>query len=296
MRGWGGLLRLDAMSTLTPDDPAKTSSLSTSATGAAKALVKGIALIDTVASASAPVRALRLAEMVDMPRPTVQRLLDVLIEAGLMQGNAVAGYTLGPHLAVWGQSYLDSLDLREQALEWMSRLSAETRETCFLGVRDNNQVLYVAKVDGPQPVRPAALVGMRNPLHSTAIGKILLSWAPEQTIREYTQGELEQRTPNTITDKHRLLEELEAVRQQGFAFDEVENEDGVRCVAAPIRDHRGEVAAAISVSAPAYRFSIEDLRHLTPRAVAAAHEISVRCGYGPLSSLGPTDPEDGDRA
>lgn len=258
-------------------------------TGSAKALVKGVALVKAVAAAPAPVRAGRLAEIVGIPRPTVQRLLDVLIDEGVFQGNVDAGFSLGPRLAVWGQGYLDSLDVRQQAVELMRQLSEGTRETCFLGVREHSQIVYVAKVDGPQAVRPAAWVGASNPLHSTAIGKALLCWAPDETVCEYSAAHLERRTENTIVESRLLAKELEATRQRGYAIDNVENEEGVRCVAAPIRDHRGEVVAALSVSAPAYRFSLHDLRQLAPRVLVAAEELSKRCGYSPATKVSRTE-------
>jgi DNA-binding IclR family transcriptional regulator len=250
-----------------------------SPTGSAKALVKGIALVDTVAASDS---GLRLADLVDvsgLPRPTVLRLLEVLREHGLLSLDQSGGYSLGPRVAVWGQHYLDGLDVRTQAEDLMQALAAETRETCFLGVRDDLHVLYVAKVDSPQAVRPAARVGGRNPLHSTAIGKALLGFAPTDVARTYLSGPLERKTVNTITDPERLKAELARVRERGYSTDEIENEEGVRCVAAPVRDHRGSVVAAISVSAPAYRFGSDDLPRLAPRVISAAEELSRRIGH-----------------
>jgi len=122
-------------------------------------------------------------------------------------------------------------------------------------------------------------VGGRNPLHSTAIGKALLALGPEQLVEPYLQGSLEVKTPNTIADPQRLLVEFENIRQRGYSVDDVENEDGVRCVAAPGRDHTGLTVAAISVSAPAYRFELEDLPRLAPQVIAAAQELSRRIGF-----------------
>ena len=162
----------------------------------------------------------------------------------------------------------------------MRRLAEQTRETCFLGIRDDRSVLYIAKADSPQAVRPAAGVGARNPLHSTGLGKALLAFAsPEADVAYAEGGPLEVKTPNTIVDPGRLATELERTRARGYAIDDVENEDGVRCVAAPIRDHAGEVIAALSVSAPAYRFALEDLPALAPDVVAVAAEISARIGF-----------------
>ena len=254
-------------------------STATSASGTAKALVKGLTLVDVVAAADGPVRLGELVGASGLPRPTAVRLLDVLLEQRVLQAAAGGSYALGPRLAGWGQRYLDGLDVRAHAEVLMAELAAQTRETCFLGIRDRRSVLYIAKADSPQAVRPAARVGTRNPLHSTGIGKALLAFAPPEEALSYADGPLEVKTPNTIVDGEQLADELDRTRARGYAIDNVENEDGVRCVAAPIRDHAGEVIAALSVSAPAYRFALEDLPALAPDVLAVALEISSRIGY-----------------
>ena len=150
----------------------------TSASGSAKALVKGLALVDVVWAADEPVRLADLVAASGLPRPTVLRLLDVLLEERVLQPVADGSFALGPRLALWGQRYLDGLDVRAHAEDLMRALAERTRETCFLGIRDDRSVLYVAKADSPQAVRPAARIGTRNPLHSTGIGKALLAFAP----------------------------------------------------------------------------------------------------------------------
>jgi DNA-binding IclR family transcriptional regulator len=251
-----------------------------SAQGAAKALAKGLVLVDLVAE-HAPIRLTELVEQSKLPRPTTLRLLDVLREHGVVEASSEGTYVLGSRVASWGHRYLDRVDLRRQAADLMEVLAADTRETCFLGVRDDLQVFYVAKADSPQAVQPAARAGSRNPLHSTAIGKSLLAFGTEEVLERYLSQPLISKTANTITDPARLREELAATRARGYSIDDVENEDGVRCVAVPVRDHAGSTVAAISVSAPAYRFELSDLPQIAPRVVAAAEEISRRIGYVP---------------
>ncbi len=249
------------------------------ASGGAKALVKGIAIVDAIAAAQRPPELADLLDASGLPRATALRLIEVLLDHGLLRRDDRT-YALGPQLAVWGQRYLDALDVRAQAADLMRALAEETRETCYLGVRDGRRVLYVAKADSPQAVRPAAEVGTRNPLHSTGIGKALLAFAPHDEAVAYAHGRpLEGKTPNTIVEPERLLAEMQRTRERGYAIDDVENEDGVRCVAAPVLDHAGQVVAAMSVSAPAYRFALEDLPRIAPGVQAAALELSVRIGY-----------------
>lgn len=273
LQSQGLLLRMDFMSSLSLDATSKTN-----VQGSAKALIKGLALVELVA-ADAPLRLVDLVNGSGLPRPTALRLLDALRDRDVLKLTRAGEYVLGPRLAVWGQQYLEGLDLRAQAEDIMAALSSQTRETCFLGVRDGGQVLYVAKADSSQAVRPAAGVGDRNPLHSTGIGKALLAFGPEQLAEGYLREPLEMKTPNTITDPQRLRVELDTIRRRGYSVDDAENEDGVRCVAAAVMDHTGRTEAAISVSAPAYRFELEDLPRVAPKVIAAAREISRRLGF-----------------
>jgi IclR family acetate operon transcriptional repressor len=252
-------------------------------TGAAKALVKGMGLVDLIA-AGGPRRLTDLVEMSGVPRGTVLRLLEVLLDAGVLRTDAAGLYDLGPRLAVWGQRFLDRLDIRGLAQDLMAGLSARTRETCFLGIVQDDQVLYVAKTDSTQAVRPVAVVGAMNPLHCTGIGKALLAHADAATVRRCLEGPLVRKTPNTITEPDALAAELAAIRDRGYAIDEIENEDGVRCVAVPVRDHTGKVVAALSVSAPAYRFPLEGLPAVAGLAREAAATLSVRLGHRAAAS------------
>jgi DNA-binding IclR family transcriptional regulator len=261
---------------------------STSAAGSAKALVKGLALVEHVADSGRPLRLVDLVEASGLPRPTALRLLDVLCRAEVLRADAEGRYTLGPRVAAWGQSFLDRLDLRSQAVDLMEELVEISGETCFLGVVDRQQVLYLAAVHSPQPVRPAARPGFRNPLHCTGIGKVLLSGMTDADALELLAVPLERRTENTITEPEDVLTHVAGVRERGYAIDEIENEEGVRCVAAPVRDHTGSVIAGISVSAPAYRFSPEDVRRLAPEVVRVSAELSRRLG-APTAEDSPSD-------
>jgi DNA-binding IclR family transcriptional regulator len=264
-------------------DPMSTPSLdlvsSSRAGGSAKALVKGLALVDLVAAADGAVRLVDLVEASGLPRPTAIRLLDVLVTAEVLRAGDDGGYTLGPRVASWGQAFLDRLDLRASAVDAMRDLVATTGETSFLGTLDAGRVLYLMAVDGPQAVRPAARAGHRNPLHCTAMGKVLLAHLPEATARGLLAEPLERRTPNTITDVGTLFAHLAQVQFQGFAVDEIENEDGIRCLAAPVRDHTEAVVAVVSVAAPAYRMPHDRLLAHAPDVLATVAAISHRLGY-----------------
>lgn len=274
---------MDSMSKVNMDSVSKTEMDTASISGSAKGLVKGVALVDLIAQSPDALRATDISAQSGMPHSTTIRLLDVLARLDLIRADAAGRYTLGPHVASWGTSFLENLDVAQLAEDIIQGLVDETRETSFVGVLNRDEVLYVAAVRSPHPVRPAATVGFRNPLHCTGIGKAILSRLTPEHRGELLAAELERRTENTITDRDALAAELETTRERGYAIDEIENEEGVRCVAAPVLDHRGEVIAAVSVSAPAYRFSRDDVVALAPRVIAAAGELSRRIGGSPDS-------------
>jgi len=259
----------------------KTQMDAASISGSPKALLKGIALVDLVAEQHATgVRQAELVERSGLPRATALRLLDALVENAVLRVEEGPLYRLGPRLARWGGLVLGDLDVARVSADVVASLVVLTRETCFIGVRDGDSVLYVAAVNSPQAVRPAAHVGWTNPLYSTGIGKALLAYEDEADI-DATLSRLtfEPRTAHTVANRDELSERLAQVRELGYSIDDIENEEGVRCVAAPIFDHRGKIAAAISVSAPAYRFSRDDVERWSTTVIEAARSISERLGH-----------------
>lgn len=250
------------------------------ATGSAKALVKGIAIINLLAAHKDGMRLTDLVSQMDVPRGTVVRLLSVMMDSHLVRHSHDGRYRLGPQCAVWGSNFLSGLELREVAADVMARLSQLSDETCHLGVRDGGSVLYIDKVESPHSLRMVSRVGGCNPLHCTGIGKAMLAYIPQDELNEYCSHPLERRTANTIVAPEILRAELERIRDRGYAVDDVENEIGVRCVGASIFDHSGDVAGAVSLAGPTMRMTWERIEQLTGPIIEAAQEISARLGFG----------------
>ena len=153
------------------------------------------------------------------------------------------------------------------------------KETVHLVIRDGNQGVYVDKVEGPQTIRMSSRVGSRVPLHCTSVGKVLLADLTEDKIIELVgTNNLESYTENTITDLDHLLDELKEVAKKGYAIDNCEHEKDVRCVAAPIKNYNRNVVAAISVSTPAFRFSLDDIAQMSDKVKEIAFKISRQLG------------------
>jgi IclR family acetate operon transcriptional repressor len=149
---------------------------------------------------------------------------------------------------------------------------------------DRNEVVYIDKVETdqhPSGLRMASRVGLRNPAHSSAVGKVLLAHFSEEELNNFTKEKgLLKRTENTITDPGRLREHLSIVRAQGYAIDDEENEKGIRCVAAPIYNEVGKPVAAISISGPAFRITKKVIQEsLKKEVIETATKISQRLGF-----------------
>jgi DNA-binding IclR family transcriptional regulator len=243
-------------------------------------VLKALDVLECVAEAGRPVSAQEVARLCRTSRPTAYRLLTTLLARGYLVLAEEGTYTLGTRILNISQRLLKSLDLFELSKPDMYALSEATNETIHLAILDGAEMLYINKVESSQSVRMHSTVGSRNPLYCTAMGKAVLAYLPEEE-RDWLLDRisLAPRTPQTITARTALLEHLDQVRCQGFAIDDVESEEGVRCVGAPIFNHTGRVIASVSVSGPAYRQSVTHLLELAPLVVRAAGSISSRLGY-----------------
>ncbi|WP_028924663.1 IclR family transcriptional regulator [Pseudonocardia acaciae] len=220
-----------------------------------------------------------LASVLELNKSTLLRLLAPLRDARLVEQDGETGrYRLGWRTAQLGQAYLERLDLRAVAQDVLHGLMADTGETAHLVIADLPDVVYVDKVDTPQPVRMYSRIGVRQPAYCTAVGKAMLAHAGEDAVRSVVERGMPPRTPNTHTTEVGLRAELTTVREHGYAVDEIENEPDIRCVGAPIFDHTGAATCAVSVSGPATRVTRERVGELGRLVLAAAADISRRLG------------------
>lgn len=245
----------------------------------AKNLVKALELLRVLSEHGIGLGLAEVSRLGGVPKPTAHRLLGVLAEAGMVRENGRGEYGLGPQCLVLGGAFLANLSLRAEARGVMEELVELSGETCHLGVRDGEHVVYVEKMESPQVVRLRSRVGLIAPLHSTALGKVLLAYGDEESLDELFASGVERWTANTITEVEAFRDELSAVRERGYAVDDAENEASIRCVAAPVFDHTGGVVASVSVSGPEYRVSLGELDEFGILTRKAAMELSRRIGY-----------------
>jgi DNA-binding IclR family transcriptional regulator len=218
-----------------------------------------------------------------LPKSTVHRLATTLIDAGMLEQNAENGkYRLGLALFELGSLVRRKMDFSSEAKPYLMALREKTGETVHLAILGHTSIIYINSLESKHAIRMTLDVGVRKPAYCTAEGKVLLAFrSPELTEYIISSG-LPERTPNTIIDPAALRQELASVRARGYAVDDEESELGMRCIAAPVRDHYGNVIAATSVAGPAQRLTKKILASYGTEVVSAAEAISVRLGYQPL--------------
>ncbi len=213
-----------------------------------------------------------------IPRTTALRILTTLHSEGMVDQKG-REYFLGASLIRLGVRALDGVDVRGAAVPVLQDLSRETEETAHLAVRSENKALLLEVCDSPHPVRVASRPGTLTDIHCSATGKVLLAFQFEN-VRELLGDApvLESRTPGTLTTIELLEAETRRVRELGFAIDEEEYSPGVRCLAAPIRDSRGDVIAAIGITASTASFTRRRIKPVSRAVIAAAERISAALG------------------
>ncbi|MBS1238361.1 MAG: transcriptional regulator [Deltaproteobacteria bacterium] len=163
-------------------------------------------------------------------------------------------------------------------------IKTKTRETVHMVIIDNNEVVYIDKIETEQStggLKMSSMVGARNPAHCSAVGKVLLSYYLDEEIDNFVKEKgLPPKTLRTITDPLQLKEQLITIKNQGYAIDDEENEAGIRCVAAPIFNDKGKAISAISLSGPAFRVTKKLIQDsLKKEIIKTASEISKRLGF-----------------
>ena len=214
------------------------------------------------------------------PKGTVHRMLATLVNTGFVAHDAATG-KYRPTLKLWrlGASAVRDLELTRVAVPALERLMAETGETVHLAVLDpTGGTVYVSKVESPQSIRVQTRLGQLNPAWCTATGRCLLAFHAEVADRVLAQ-KLPARTPRTVTDPRRIRLALAEVREKGYAVTRAENHPEMGGIAAPLRDHTGEVLAACGLGIPAFRMDRALVDRAAPLVLRTSIEISRLLGY-----------------
>ena len=222
-----------------------------------------------------------VAARLGLNKSTVHRILASLKARGYVEQRAGAkAYRLGLEFIEISSLYLNSLELKTEAQDSLHKLSRQADQTVFMAIMQDRHVVYIDKIEAHQSLRRYKIIGQRRPLHTTSLGKALLSGLSEREIvRLYGNSEFERLTANTIGDLETLLKEIELTKQRGWAFDNEENEVGTVCVGAPVYDYRNMVIAAVSVAWERAANPGLDPKQVAGLVVECTQGISRRMGY-----------------
>lgn len=244
-----------------------------------KTFLKGLTLLETMARSDKSSGVTELAVQLGLHKSNVHRLLQALVHQGFVRRNPDnSRYELTMKLWELGARVFNRLDIRHESLPFMRKLAEDTQETVHLSLLSGTEVLYIEKIDSPQPVRAYTVVGGRAPAQCVATGKAMLAWA-DQTVIDQVTSRFEPYTSLSITSCADFSREMSRIRKQGYAVNKGEWREQVMGVAAPIRDMSGDVVAALGISGPAERLTHVDAKAMGQSLIDLAAQISKRLGY-----------------
>jgi IclR family acetate operon transcriptional repressor len=222
-----------------------------------------------------------IAQSLGLNKSTAHRFVGTLVEAGYARQDPLdRTYSLTTRVVEVGSKVMQRLEIHRVLRPVLDDLARVAGETVHLGILDGHDLVYIDKVEGNASVHMASRVGARGTCHSTALGKVLLASRAEAEWQRYCEHPgLTRRTPRTITSPDELFAELRRVRRVGWAIDDVENEEGIRCVAGPVRNHLGQVVGAVSLSGWTVSMTKQRAHELVPVLLEHTNRASAVLGY-----------------
>jgi DNA-binding IclR family transcriptional regulator len=245
------------------------------------AVERALAMLEAVAQVSDGLSNAEISRKLQIPKSSASYILRTLETQGYLARDAESGkYRVGLKVLSLSRGALGGLDVRGVALPIMRRLTQQTGLTCHLAVLDGADAVYIEKVEPEGFIRMDTWVGRRMCVHATSVGKAIVAYIPEERLEEIVRkGNMEKRTPKTITTLPRLLKELEKVRNQAFAVDDEENNLGARCVASPVFDDHGSILASLGLSGTTQQVSPQTMPRILEALKDSARHISMGMGY-----------------
>ena len=225
---------------------------------------------------------MEISAALDLHKSTVHRLLMSLIYMGYAKQNEqTQKYMLTYKIVNMAGKILDQTDILQIAKPFMERLSDISGETVHLVQREGNHILYISKIEAKVgTIRMVSHVGMVHPMYCSGVGKAIMATLPEKEVKAiWDESVIEKKTEKTITDYEQMLTTLEEIRQKGYALDDEENEEGVRCIAACVRGYGKNVKYAFSISGPISRMTMERVEELALDVKKVKVELSKELGY-----------------
>jgi DNA-binding IclR family transcriptional regulator len=245
-----------------------------------QSLERAFAIMEYISQCREGIGLAELSKAVGLHSSTTFHLCKTLLSLGyIRQASDTKRYRIGRMVFTLAANSLDEIELVSVAMPTLEDLAHVTGESSHLAMLARDDVVIVARTAGTGPFQLTERAGVVRPAHCTAIGKVLLATLPPARLEQYlATNELQSFTPNTITERERLLAELAQVRSSRVAFDDGEYPE-VRCISAPVRDFTGKTTAALGVSGPIWRLSNQALHEQTRHVKHAALRLSAELGW-----------------
>lgn len=242
---------------------------------------RAIALLELLGESDHHLGITEIAELSSLPVATVHRLLTTLVKLGYVEQNIESHkYTLGIRMLHLRGAVISQVKLGVEAMPIMKMLMKRVNETVHLAVLSEGEIMYIDRVEGLQTQGMYTRIGKRAYAHCTALGKVMMAYMPDAVWREVVERHgLPRFSPTTITTPEELVAEMLRIRHRGYAVDEGETGEQVRCIAAPIRNYRGDIIAAMSVSAPRDQLHPGRDKEISDAVIWATQLVSKRLGY-----------------
>jgi DNA-binding IclR family transcriptional regulator len=245
-----------------------------------QALDRAFAVLDLLGESETPLGLAQVASSLQLHKSTAHRFLMVLERHHMVERTTGGKFRLGLRLFDFGNRAIEQYDLRERAQPHLRRLVAETEETAHLCVLEQARVIYIDKIEPARSVRMITRIGSSNPVHCTSVGKAILAFLPEERINDILRRtKFERFTQRTISSAEALRVEIEKTRRRGYAVDDEELEEGLRCIAVPLLDSQRLPVGAISVSGPSFRVTAQKLPSIANHLLQCVRGISTDMGF-----------------
>jgi DNA-binding IclR family transcriptional regulator len=245
-----------------------------------QAIERAVSILNAFSMDDPELGVTELADRLGLHKSTVHRFMVNLDAAGLVERNARTGrYRLGLHVFELGALVMQQMNLWDEALPFLEGLVHDTGETGHLAVLDGGEAIYIERVEARRALRVPSAIGRGYPAHATNLGKVLLADLPRERVEAIiAERGLAAYTSQTITDPAELEADLELIRRRGYAVDNEEYDEGLRCIGAAVRDHSGHVVAALGIGGPVTRITPERVEELGGLVMTAARGLSRRLG------------------
>ncbi|MGG1291945.1 IclR family transcriptional regulator [Bacillus smithii] len=245
-------------------------------------VVKALMILEKIASSQSGISLAGLVKELDLPKSTIHRLIETLKSYKYIDLDPnTEKYFIGLKMVEIGVSGLHNIEVVDVASPYLTDLAEKTGETAFLAGYYEGEIVYLNKKEGTQSIRTTAKLGMRRPVHCTAVGKAILStFTLEEVEKILLEKGMKKYTKNTIVDIQKFHQELSAIRREGFAIDKEEIEIGLICYAVPIFNYTGRVTGSIGLGGPTLRM-LKNQKECVARLKESALQISRRLGFVP---------------